>query len=65
MPVFTFHILEIFKVSDHVYNLGQAIGFVVDDWKGCDRPRGAQMPGNLWRLINPPGLMQVLADENA
>ena len=37
-------------MSEHYNDLGQPIGFPVDDWQACSHPRGAIMQGKLCRL---------------
>ncbi|MCP4983707.1 MAG: GNAT family N-acetyltransferase [Gammaproteobacteria bacterium] len=37
-------------MSDTVNDLGQPIGFPLQDWQGCEHPRNAQIQGNLCRL---------------
>ncbi len=37
-------------MSQHSNDLGQPIGFPLDDWRGCPHPRGAEMAGRLCRL---------------
>mgnify|MGYP003653849885 CR=1 FL=1 len=37
-------------MSERINELGQAIGFAMDDWQPAEHPRGARMQGRLCRL---------------
>jgi RimJ/RimL family protein N-acetyltransferase len=37
-------------MSEYVNELGQPIGFPLDDWRGCAHPRGSVMQGRLCRI---------------
>jgi len=37
-------------VTEVINDLGQAIGFPINDWQACEHPRGARMQGQMCRL---------------